>query len=173
MDAKKTENAGKIASVAQEERIAKLFRGKRTPQSGGGKWVCGDILAGKLLIECKTTVEPKLTYSVQKAVLDKANHEAREMGKESAVLAFTIGENFEDYFVVDTKFIKSYLELQDGVNTLLINSKAMMSQIEAKAADMTQSQKAGRYEVTELDKTSFQIHKSRLNYFIEELEKLV
>ena len=30
-------NLGKDASIKQEERIAKLFKGSRTPQSGGGK----------------------------------------------------------------------------------------------------------------------------------------
>lgn len=96
----------KKLSVAQEERVAKLFRGKRTPQSGGGKFAKGDVLTesdyGSFLIECKTSITPKPSYSVKKEILQKADEERREMDKDFYALAFTFGDE-EDYFVLNKK----------------------------------------------------------------------
>lgn len=104
----------KKVSIEQETRVARLFGGKRTPQSGGGKWRKGDILTdnenGSFLVECKTTVTEKPSYSISKKVLDKANEERREMGKDFYALAFTFGgEHPEDYFVINAKAMKFLL----------------------------------------------------------------
>lgn len=162
-------NIGKDKSVIQEERVAKLFDGKRTPQSGGGKFRKGDILTKDFLIECKTTIEPKLTYSVKKDTLDKAKHEANEMGKEDSILAFTIGENFEDYFVVSHRFIRKLINLQSDVQNLYNTTKAQLTQIEFMATELTKRHK----EISEIDVASFKIHRNRLQFFLEELEKLL
>lgn len=96
----------KNISIEQETRIAQLFRGKRTPQSGGGKFAKGDVLTesdyGSFLIECKTSITPKPSYSVKKEILQKADEERREMGKDFYALAFTFGDE-EDYFVLNKK----------------------------------------------------------------------
>lgn len=97
----------KKVSVAQEERVAKLFSGQRTPQSGGGKWKKGDVLSQDFLVECKTSLTPKPSYSIKRNILDKADEERREMGKSFYALAFTFGDT-EDYFVVN-KHTMAYL----------------------------------------------------------------
>lgn len=168
-----SENLGKNSSVEQENRIAKLFKASPTPQSGGGKWKKGDILSADYLIECKTTVEPKLTYSVKKSDIDKARHESREMGKKNFIFAFTMGENFDDYFVVDDKFMRDYLELRSNVERIYNQTKAQLVQIQQKAEQLTLSAGRGEYEITELDKTSFQIHKNRLTSMMESLEEIM
>jgi len=168
-----SDNIGKDVSVKQEERIAKLFKGSRTPQSGGGKWKLGDIHTADWLIECKTTVEPKLTYSIKKTVLDKAKQEAQAMGKKSAILAFTLGENFNDYFVVDTTFIKEYIRLVDAINQLKSTTQHQIKLIEARAAQLLEAQRGGGYEISELDKASFKIHKNRLTDFLESLNEII
>lgn len=104
----------KKASVSQEERIARLFKGRRTPQSGGGKWVKGDVISENFLIECKTSLTEKTSYSVSKKILQKADEQRREMGKPFYALAFTFG-NDEDYFVINSKtmrYLLSALETQ-------------------------------------------------------------
>lgn len=92
----------KKQSLKQEERVAKLFKGQRTPQSGGGKWKKGDVLSEDFLVECKTTITEKPSYSVSKKILDKANEERIEMGKPFYALAFTFGTD-EDFFVLDKR----------------------------------------------------------------------
>lgn len=95
----------KKKSIEQEERVAKIFNGKRTPQSGGGKWQKGDVLSTFFLVECKTTMEEKNSYSVSKKILEKADEQRREMGKDFYALAFTFGTD-ENYFVLNEKAMK-------------------------------------------------------------------
>lgn len=168
-----SDNLGKDYSVIQEQRVAKLFRASRTPQSGGGKFIKGDILSANFLIECKTTTTPKLFFTVRKEVLDKAQHEAREMGKESAILAFTIGESFEDYFVVTPQFVSKLLDLQDGISDICASLKAQLSQIELRAQELQARQRSGNYEISDTDKISYKIHKRRIEDFLSMLEKLL
>lgn len=101
----------KKASIQQEERVARLFNGKRTPQSGGGKFVLGDVLAEDFFVECKTSVTVKDSYSVKREILNKANEQRREMGKEFYVLAFSFGDQ-EDFFVINKKAMSRFLYLQ-------------------------------------------------------------
>lgn len=95
-------NEKKKKSVEQEERIAKIFCGKRTPQSGGGKFVLGDVLSDNFLVECKTQMEEKSSYLVSRKILEKADEQRREMGKDFYALAFTFGDD-KDFFVLDKK----------------------------------------------------------------------
>lgn len=99
----------KKVSIAQEDRISKIFNGKRTSQSGGGKWRKGDVLAEDFLVECKTTLTAKNSYSVSKSVLEKADEERRQMGKQFYALAFTFGGD-EDFFVLNAKAMRYLLE---------------------------------------------------------------
>lgn len=108
----------KRVSLNQEERVARLFLGKRTPQSGGGKWKKGDVLSEDFLVECKTSVTPRTSYSVNRKILDKANEERREMNKPFYALAFTFGTE-EDFFVVDTKTMKYLLSCVDACKNQL------------------------------------------------------
>lgn len=105
----------KDVSVKQEERIAALFKGKRTPQSGGGKFVLGDVLSEDFLVECKTSVEPKPSYCVKKSILDKADKERSEMGKPFFALAFTFGTE-EDFFVLNKKAMAYLLSCVEAVS---------------------------------------------------------
>lgn len=101
----------KRASIKQEERVARLFNGKRTPQSGGGKFILGDVLAEDFLVECKTSVTVKDSYSVRRDVLNKADEQRREMGKSFYALAFSFGDE-EDFFVLNKKAMEYFLSLQ-------------------------------------------------------------
>lgn len=92
----------KKKSIEQEERVARLFNGKRVVQSGGGKWSKGDVLSDYFLVECKTSMTESSSYSIKKEILKKADEERREMKKDFYALAFTFGDN-EDFFVVNKK----------------------------------------------------------------------
>lgn len=99
----------KKVSIAQEERVARLFNGKRTPQSGGGKWIKGDVVSNDFIVECKTSLTPSNSYSVKKSILDKINEERREMGKSFYALAFTFGDD-KDFFVIDKRTMEFFLQ---------------------------------------------------------------
>ncbi len=159
----------KDVSIAQEEKLAKLFNGTRTPRSGGGNWIKSDILANDWSVEAKTTVKPSLSYSVNKAVLDKMDHERVEMHKQYAALAFQLGETREDYFVISTKTMKSILATQEGIRELVSSLREQISELDRKYAELRSSDEGVSAEQTAL----YNAHKAEKLATIEELEKLV
>lgn len=94
------------------------------------------------------------------------------MGKRTSILAFTLGEAFTDYFVVDTDFINDFKYLKEGIQNLMDRTQDQINVINAKASQLTEAQKAGGQEVSDLDKLAYQIHINRLNDFLDELRKL-
>ena len=164
---------GKRLSLEQEERLAKLFKGSRTPRSGGGNWVKGDVLSGGdtegWFVEAKTTVKPSLSYSVHKSILDKMDHERSEMRKPFAALAFTLGEEREDYFVVNKRTMSAILSQQKELAELLESVKEELSSIEKKMSDIGRDGRAP----TQIEQTSYTAHRAEKVAFIQQLEKLL
>lgn len=74
---------GKARSVVQEDRIAAMYNGKRSASSGGAVSDSGDVLAGKDLIECKTTGTPEDPAKLPRFMkeFEKIAIEAYERGK--------------------------------------------------------------------------------------------
>ena len=63
----------------KETKDADIFQGKRTPRSGGFWSFPGDVKSDEFLIDSKDT--DKKSYSVNKKIWDKINHEALKSGK--------------------------------------------------------------------------------------------
>ena len=64
-------------SSVQENTVAKLLDGRVTSNSGAGKFAGGDVVVSEasLLVECKTSVSDKDSFSVKKAWLAKNKEE--------------------------------------------------------------------------------------------------
>jgi len=101
--------ATREASSIQEKRVANKLDGYVTPNSGAGYFKKGDIQipdAG-LLVECKTCVSPKKSFSIKKEWLDKNKQELFSSGLSNSVIAFNFDyENKQDYYVIDDKLMK-------------------------------------------------------------------
>lgn len=91
--------------------MAKCVGGQRTANSGATRWSKGDVRADDFLIECKTTITPKASFSIKKEWLDKNEDEAFAMGKHHSALAFQFEENGKNYYIISEKHFKEYLEL--------------------------------------------------------------
>lgn len=100
----------KYYSDIQEQEVAKYLGGKQVFLSGGGKFDKGDVEVGNWLIEAKTSVGTKKSFSIPKAWLDKLDEQSFEMGKAHHALAFRYSPTGEDYFIVDKKTFKDLLE---------------------------------------------------------------
>lgn len=161
------ERTPKEASLEQEDRIAKIFGGQRTPRSGGGAWKLGDVTTDDMLFECKTTVKPSLSYSVNKAVLDKANQERAEMHKDYYALAFTLGENFDDYFVLDKRAMKDFIDMRNGVKKLIEEYQAQLDFLDKTYNTMKESS-----AISENSTVLYKAHREEIVKFIEVLNKL-
>lgn len=163
------EKTAKELSIEQEERISKLFYGKRTPRSGGANFVSGDSLSEDWLVECKTTVKPSNSYSVNKAVLDKADHERAEMHKPYFALAFTLGENRDDYFVLDRKTMKAMIEQKEAIKNLLSAVRRELAELDRK----WESMKKGMSTMNPIDLASYNAHRAEKLQTIRALERLL
>ena len=96
-------------SDKQEKKVVKAFGGKQTPNSGATPWAKGDVLTDQFLIECKTSVAEKSTFSVPKKWLTKMQEEAFAMGKEHAALGFDYGDG-QMFYIINDRLFKRLVE---------------------------------------------------------------
>ena len=101
-------------SNKQEKKVAKAVGGKQVSNSGASDFVAGDVTTDNFLIECKTCVEDKKSFSIKKDWLEKNKEEAFEMGKDYSALAFNFGPSSENYYVIDEKLFKRLKEAVDN-----------------------------------------------------------
>lgn len=99
-------------SDKQEKHVAKTLGGKQNVNSGATKWIKGDVQINDILIECKTVMTAKNSYSIKKDILQKLNNEAFSMGKSHIALAFNFEPNGECFYVINERFFKELLEKQ-------------------------------------------------------------
>ena len=89
-------NEGKTTrgvSKAQEIKVAKVLGARRVANSGATKFDKGDIVLGsKWLIEAKTCMESKKSFSIKKIWLDKLREEQFACKKDYSALCFDFGD---------------------------------------------------------------------------------
>lgn len=90
--------------------MAKAVGGKKVSNSGATAFNKGDVVTDNWLIECKTCISPKKSFTIKKEWLSKNKEEAFACRKEYNALAFNFGDN-ENYYIVDEKTFKMCLEL--------------------------------------------------------------
>lgn len=99
-------------SSLQEKKIAKALGGRRTSNSGAGDFDKGDLYIGSSwLIEAKTCMQPKSSFSIKKDWLTKMKQEQFACNKLHSALCFDFGDQKERYYVVDEKLFKNIIEL--------------------------------------------------------------
>ena len=100
-------------SHKQENSVAKAIKGKLVPNSGAISFGAGDVTTDLFLLECKTCMEDKQSFSIKKEWLEKNKEEAFSVGKDYNALVFNFGPNSKNYYVIDEKLFKilnQYLE---------------------------------------------------------------
>lgn len=101
-------------SSKQEKKVAKAVSGKQVANSGATAFEKGDVTTDLFLLECKTCVEEKKSFSIKKEWLKKNKEEAFEMGKSYSALVFNFGPNSENYYVIEEKLFKLLNEYLEG-----------------------------------------------------------
>ena len=99
-------------SSQQEQTVAKLLGGNKTPNSGATDFVKGDVQVkdASLLVECKTCTTNKDSFSIKKEWLDKNLTEAKMNHLLNNMLAFNFGPDTKNYFIIDEKLAKYLVE---------------------------------------------------------------
>lgn len=93
-------------SNRQEKKVAKAVSGKKVANSGATAFNKGDVTTDTFLLECKTCIENKKSFSIKKEWLEKNKEEAFAMGKDYSALVFNFGPDSENYYVIDEKLFK-------------------------------------------------------------------
>lgn len=115
----KNKGATRFFSQQQESNVAKALNGKRTSNSGAGKWQKSDVIVPKasLSIECKTVMTPKNSISIKKEWISKHLEEAFQNGLDNTALAICFEpEGKENYFIINEKLMKFLVEKLEEEN---------------------------------------------------------
>lgn len=104
----KNKDSTRYYSDAQEKQICKLLDAVQTSNSGAGKFKKGDVIQkdSSLLIECKTVMTNKESFSIKKDWIIKNKEEAFENRLDNSCIAFNFGPNEQNYFVIDEKLME-------------------------------------------------------------------
>lgn len=105
-------------SALQEESVCKVVKGKRQPNSGASNFSAGDVVNkdASILIECKTTLKDKDSFSIKKEWLEKNKEEMRSLRLSNHCLAFNFGPNQTNYFIIDEKLMKFLISNLEEAN---------------------------------------------------------
>ena len=98
--------------LIEEKRIAKTLNGKRQTNSGATLFSKGDVKTDKFLLEAKTCIQEKQSFSIKEEWLIKLRQEAFAMNKEFSALVFNFGrKNSENFYILNEKDFKQILSL--------------------------------------------------------------
>lgn len=109
------EKSTRYVSTKQEKAIAKAIGGRRTPNSGATKFDKGDLTIGQeWLIEAKTCMQPKKSFSIKKDWLEKNKEEMYATNKDYNALCFDFGDSKMRYYIVDENIFKLFIDTLKG-----------------------------------------------------------
>ena len=111
--ATKNENSTRYYSNLQEKTVASLLNANRQPNSGASKFAAGDLINNRasLMIECKTCMSDKASFSIKKEWIDKIRDEAKSKRVSNSCIAFSFGPSAkENFFIIDEKLMKFLIE---------------------------------------------------------------
>lgn len=108
----KNNSSTRYYSNMQEESICKLLGVRRQPNSGASKFNKGDLISkeASLLLECKTCVSPKDSFSIKKDWIVKNKEEALAQRLTNNCLAFSFGPEQENYFIINERLMKYLID---------------------------------------------------------------
>lgn len=110
--ATKNKEATRYYSDRHEKSICKALGAKQQSNSGAGRFRKGDVIQNEasLLIEAKTTMTDKDSFSVKKDWILKNKEEAFALRKSNSCICFNFGPEQENYYVIDEKLMKFLVE---------------------------------------------------------------
>ena len=108
----KNSESTRYASNAQEQSVCKALNAYQTSNSGANKFRKGDAYnkVASLLIECKTCMQDKESFSIKREWIDKNAMEAFTQRLENTCIAFSFGPNSKNYYVINEKLMKFLVE---------------------------------------------------------------
>jgi len=98
-------------SHKQEKRVAEVFDGKTTKNSGATLFQKSDVMLKDFAIECKTKTTDSESMSIKKDWLEKNERESLFMGKKYSALMFNFGpSSVKNYVILDEDTFKDLID---------------------------------------------------------------
>lgn len=86
----------------------------RTPNSGATAFIKGDLQDERWVIEAKTCMESKKSFSIKKTWLETLREEMYASNKDYRALCFDFGDNKDRFYILDENTFKYVKELLDN-----------------------------------------------------------
>lgn len=95
-------------SDRHEKSVCKALGGLQQSNSGAGLFKKGDVVVkdASLLVECKTCMTDKDSFSIKKEWISKNKKEAFEVGLDHSCVAFNFGPDSINYYVIDENLMR-------------------------------------------------------------------
>lgn len=95
-------------SDIQEKSVCKLLGATQQSNSGAGKYRKGDVIQheSSMLIECKTVMTDKDSFSIKKDWITKNKEERFTQRLSNSCIAFNFGPGQPNYFIIDEKLMR-------------------------------------------------------------------
>lgn len=100
--------ATRYYSNIQEQAVCKALDAYQQSNSGAGHFRKGDCVnkQASLLIECKTVMKEKNTFSIKKEWITKNKEEAFSQRLNNTCIAFNFKPQGENYYIIDEKLMR-------------------------------------------------------------------
>lgn len=104
----KNKDSTRFYSDHHEKSICNALGATQQSNSGAGHFRKGDVIHNEasLLIEAKTTMTQKQSFSIKKEWIEKNKQEAFQIRKSNSCICFNFGPEEENYYVINEKLMK-------------------------------------------------------------------
>lgn len=108
----KNKEATRYYSSQHESSVCRALGAWKQPNSGASLFAAGDVYNkdASLLVECKTAMTDKESFSIKKEWLEKINEERKSKRFQNSCLAFSFGPNSPNFYIIDEKLMKFLVE---------------------------------------------------------------
>lgn len=105
---KKNDEHTRYFSDLHEKSVCHALDGRQVSNSGAGKFEKGDVVVddASLLIECKTSMTEKSSFSIKRDWLIKNKEEAFRNRLSDGCLCFNFEPNGENYYIINEKMMR-------------------------------------------------------------------
>lgn len=110
--ANKNVESTRYYSDKHEKSICRALGAQQQSNSGAGHFRKGDVIhdAASMLIEAKTCMSEKDSFSIKKDWILKNHDEAFAIRKSNSCICFNYGPDTDNYYVINERLMKYLIE---------------------------------------------------------------
>ena len=110
--ANKNKESTRAAADRHEKSICKELGAQQQSNSGAGLFRKGDVIHNEasMLIEAKTCMTEKQSFSIKKDWIKKNEEERFALRKSNSCICFNFGPDSENYYVINEKLMKFIID---------------------------------------------------------------